>query len=185
MRIVSGSARGRRLAIPDGLGTRPTADRVKEALFNSLFSLGYIEGLAFCDLYAGTGSLGLEALSRGAHSVTFVENNRFALEVLRMNVAALGFSEVGEVVAGDAIAFLRRGARFDVILADPPYSDDPWNEIFELADAQAVVTESERPIGAAQVSRRWRRIREREYGTTIMTVFEQAEGKFVNQDRGR
>ena len=120
MRIVAGTWGGRRLVAPRGRGTRPTADRVREALFSIL---GPLDGERVLDLYAGSGALGLEALSRGAAHATFVERERAALRALRDNVADLGAD--ADVVAADAKAFLRaaqeRGAQYDLVFLDPPY----------------------------------------------------------------
>ena len=120
MRIVAGRHKGRRLRAPAGAGTRPTADRVREAVFSIL---GPVEGLRVLDLYAGSGALGLEALSRGAGSATFVESGRPALAAIRANLAAAG--EDAEVVASDAIKWLRaeagRKGAFDLVFCDPPY----------------------------------------------------------------
>src|SRR3954463_12948610 len=101
MRIIAGRWRGRPLLAPTGQATRPTADRAREALFSMLASrLGSFEGLRVADLFAGSGALGLEALSRGAAHCTFVETDRAALDAIRRNIAALGAS--GEVLAGGA-----------------------------------------------------------------------------------
>jgi 16S rRNA (guanine966-N2)-methyltransferase len=120
VRIIAGRWGGRRLIAPPGRGTRPTSDRVREALFSIL---GPLDGERVLDLFAGSGALGLEALSRGAAQATFVERERAALRALRDNVADLGAE--AEVVAGDALAFLRaareRGAQYDLVFLDPPY----------------------------------------------------------------
>ncbi len=123
MRIVAGTHRGRRIAAPAGTATRPTADRVREALFSIL---GPIEGVDVLDLFAGSGALGLEALSRGAASATLVERARPALACIRANVATLGVDDRARVVAGDwraALAAERAAGRvFGLCLCDPPYS---------------------------------------------------------------
>ena len=120
MRIVAGRHKGRRLRTPAGASTRPTADRVREAVFSIL---GPVEGLRVLDLYAGSGALGLEALSRGAASATFVESARPALAAIRANLDAAG--EEGEVAGADVIAWLRRAVEeeraFDLVFCDPPY----------------------------------------------------------------
>jgi len=120
-RIVAGSAGGRRLAVPSS-GTRPTSERVREAMFSAL-EAGYgLDGARVLDLYAGSGALGLEALSRGAAGATFVESDRRALEVLRRNTTTLGMP--GAVVLAEAVESVLASAAcepFDVILADPPY----------------------------------------------------------------
>lgn len=119
MRIVGGSARGRRLKAPKGSETRPMMDRAKEAIFSSLGAA--VEGAAVLDLYAGSGSLGLEALSRGAASVTFVEWSREARAVLRENLEHLGF--VGELVPMRVEDYLQRlGPPVDLAFIDPPYA---------------------------------------------------------------
>jgi 16S rRNA (guanine966-N2)-methyltransferase len=121
LRIVGGTAGGRRLQAPDGRDTRPTADRVREALFSTLASLTDPAG-RFLDLYAGSGAVGLEARSRGAAAVTLVEDNPKALRVLRANVAALALGEC-TVLAGKATTVLGRGPETpaEVLFADPPY----------------------------------------------------------------
>jgi 16S rRNA (guanine966-N2)-methyltransferase len=126
MRIVAGAARGRRLVAPAGAVVRPTADRVKEALFSSLQPM--LPGAAVLDVFAGAGGLGLEARSRGAARVTFVEQDRRALTALRANLEQVGLDGC-EVVVGDAYRLLSAGAGalpgspFDLVLLDPPYAD--------------------------------------------------------------
>lgn len=118
MRIIAGKWRGRTLVAPPGETTRPTADRTREALFSMLASrLGSFEDLKVADLFAGTGALGLEALSRGAAHCTFVERDRAALEALRANIAKLGAA--ADVRAQSAETFM--GGPFDLALLDPPY----------------------------------------------------------------
>ncbi len=128
MRIVAGAWRGRTLAVPPGLTTRPTADRVRQALFDMLLHAPWggralIEGASVLDAFAGTGALGLEALSRGAAHATFVERDRAALGALRANIAACRAAERCMVVAGDVLA-LPPGAAFGLIFLDPPYGQD-------------------------------------------------------------
>lgn len=121
MRIISGTWRGRPLAAPRGDTTRPTADRTREALFSMLASrIGSFEGLAVADLFAGSGALGLEALSRGAASCLFVEQDRAALDALRANIAKLGATGA-EVRATSVLALGPAPAPLDLILMDPPY----------------------------------------------------------------
>ncbi len=121
MRIIAGSLRSRRFEAPPGLKTRPTSDRLRETLFNVLAAR--IEGAALLDLYAGSGAVGMEALSRGAARVVFVEREAEALKVLRGNLVGLGLKDGVEVRAESVAAFLRRaaGVPFDVIFLDPPY----------------------------------------------------------------
>ena len=121
-RIIAGTAGGRRIETPPGRDTRPTSDRVREALFAALEARGAVRGRRVLDLYAGSGALGLEAASRGAEQVTLVESARAAVQVIRRNVAALGLDGV-RIVAGSVAGYLDAAsvARFDLALLDPPY----------------------------------------------------------------
>lgn len=122
MRIIAGQWRGRRLVAPKGDTTRPTADRTRETLFSMLVSrLGSFEGLSVLDLFAGSGALGLEALSRGAAHCLFVEQEAEALKVLRANVAALASRETATVQSGSVLAMGPARAEADLVLLDPPY----------------------------------------------------------------
>lgn len=121
MRIIAGEWRGRPLVAPRGDTTRPTADRTREALFSMLASrLGSFEGLAVADLFAGSGALGLEALSRGAGSCLFVEQDRTALDALKANIAKLG-AKGADVRPGSVLALGPAPKPLDLILMDPPY----------------------------------------------------------------
>jgi 16S rRNA (guanine(966)-N(2))-methyltransferase RsmD len=128
MRIIAGEFRSRTLQSPAGLATRPTSDRLRETLFNVLAPR--IEGAAFLDLYAGSGAVGMEALSRGAAGVVFVERAEAALKALRANLARLGLTAAFRIQSGSVAAFLRwmaagqaagQGAGFDLVFLDPPY----------------------------------------------------------------
>lgn len=174
-RIVAGSHGGRRLAVPAGTGTRPTSDRAREGLFSSLQSLRDLQGARVLDLYAGSGALGLEALSRGAASATLVENDRRALEALRRNVAELALPAV--VVHADVAAYLGRhpGEAFDVVLLDPPYDLDvdpvlaalpPW-----LAPGAVVVAERRSRGPAPQPPEALEPLRCRRYGEAALWYF--------------
>ena len=121
MRIVAGEWRGRKLVAPPGMSTRPTADRTRETLFSMLASrLGSFEGIRVADLYAGSGALGLEAMSRGAAHVTFVETDRAASRAIEANLAALDAGNRASIRAMSAAA-LPTAEPFDLIFADPPY----------------------------------------------------------------
>lgn len=122
MRIIAGEWRGRKLVAPAGMATRPTADRTRETLFSMLASrLGSFDGLRVADLYAGSGALGLEALSRGAAHATFVETDRMALKAIEANVAVLSATARISIRAMSAAA-LPASEPFDLVFADPPYS---------------------------------------------------------------
>ena len=122
MRIIAGAWRGRRIEAPPGLATRPTSDRAREGLFSMLVSrLGGFEGLQVADLFAGTGALGLEALSRGAAYCTFVERDRTALDILKRNVAHLGAGERSDVRAQTVEHARPPSAPCDILFMDPPY----------------------------------------------------------------
>ena len=135
-RLIAGLAGGRRLKVPPS-GVRPTGDRAREGLFNSLTTLVDLDGAAVLDLYSGSGALGLEALSRGAAQVVFVESGPRVLPVLRANVEAVGLPGA-RVVAGSVPAVVAGPplARFDVVLADPPYAT-PVSEILRVLGSLA------------------------------------------------
>lgn len=129
MRIIAGEWRGRSIEAPLSIATRPTADRVRETLFSMLASrIGNFEDLKVADLFAGSGALGLEALSRGAASATFVEIDASAGAAIRRNAAKLGASERVRIIAASALR-LPRSEPFDLIFADPPYAEGSGNDV--------------------------------------------------------
>ena len=176
MRIVAGTYGGRRLTAPPGRATRPTSDRVREALFSIL---GPLDGSRALDLYAGSGALGIEALSRGAASAVFVERDERAAGVLRANLDALGLlGGEAEVRRADVLAALRdareRGETYDLVLCDPPYRlapalGGPLGEALAhvLAPGARVVTESDR---RAPLDLDLPLIDERRYGDTLIRI---------------
>jgi 16S rRNA (guanine966-N2)-methyltransferase len=178
-RIIGGVAKGRVLRTPPGDATRPTADRVREALFSSLESaFGTLHGLSFLDVYAGSGAVGLEAASRGASRVTAVERDRTVSALIAANARTLGLEQV-EVVTGSAAALGERGPRpaFDVAFLDPPY--DVPNETLSatlaglaatgwLADEATVVVERSRRGPPWTWPAGFQAVRERRYGDTIL-----------------
>ena len=118
MRVITGTARGRKLREPEGMASRPTTDNVKESMFNLIqFD---IEGRRVLDLFAGTGQLGIEALSRGARSAVFVDESRAAVQLVRTNLAHCRLQ--GDVVQGESLGYLRTCGKFDLIFLDPPYA---------------------------------------------------------------
>lgn len=167
MRIVAGSARGRRIEAPQGSDTRPTTDRVREAVFNALVSMGAVDGAVVVDLFAGSGALGLEALSRGADHVTFVDTDRRARQVIESNLRTLGFEDRAAVVAADAIAHLRSAGATDLLLCDPPYVFDEWTALLDASPAPIVVCESDRVI---EPPPEWVVAKQKRYGTTVVTI---------------
>ena len=138
MRVIAGTAKGRTLASVPGDSTRPITDRVKAALFSILNSADMIEGRRYLDLFGGTGAVGIEALSRGAAEVVFCERDRAALRTLQQNLTATGFAERGQVVPGDAFAYLARAnvAAFDVIYIAPPQYQEIWLRALRAVDAR-------------------------------------------------
>jgi 16S rRNA (guanine966-N2)-methyltransferase len=168
MRVVAGRLGGRRIEAPPGASTRPTTDKVRQAVFNSLESLGLVEDALVADLYAGSGALGIEALSRGAAHCTFVERDRAALAALRDNLQVLGLVAVSRVVPGDAIT-AAAGLDVDVVFADPPYGADPWEELLGAVRAPFVVAEADREVSAPPG---WQTVRARRYGRTWVTFLE-------------
>ena len=167
MRVVAGSLGGRRINAGDSENLRPTADRVREAMFNSLYSLGAIADSVVLDLFAGSGALGIEALSRGAARAFFVENDRLALAVLRENLETLGLAERATVVPADATAFLPRAQPYDLLLLDPPYTFDRWPELLGGVRDSVVAIESDREV---ELPEAWVAHRVRRYGGTVVTL---------------
>jgi 16S rRNA (guanine966-N2)-methyltransferase len=166
MRVVAGELRGRRLQAPKGTTTRPTSDRVREATFNSLESAGWVEGATVLDLFAGSGALGIEALSRGAAHATFVERDRAALDALRANLGACRLGpDRATVVVGDAFAHL--DGPYDLALLDPPYAFDRWDDLLGGLDADVAVCEA----GAEVVPPEgWAMARTKAYSGTVVTI---------------
>jgi 16S rRNA (guanine966-N2)-methyltransferase len=176
-RIVAGAAGGRRLKVPPA-GVRPTGDRAREGLFNSLGTLVDLDGAAVLDLYAGSGALGLEALSRGAGRVVFVESGPRVLPVLRANLAAVGLPG-GRIVAGSVPTVVAGSppAAFDVVLADPPYTT-PVTEVLGvlrglvdggwLAPGAVVVVERSSREEPFEWPTPLEPLRERRYGEAVL-----------------
>lgn len=168
MRVVAGSARGRRLAAPPGLDTRPTTDRVREAVFNALTSMGVVRDATVVDLFAGSGALGIEALSRGAAHATFLDTDARAVQVVRQNLDALGLADRATVLRSDALGWLAHSpGPFDLALCDPPYAFDGWAALLDALDAEVAVCESDRPVVPPDG---WVVTREKGYGGTVVTI---------------
>lgn len=177
MRVVAGTARGLRLTAPEGRGTRPTTDRVREATFNALGSLGAVEGARVLDAFAGSGALGIEALSRGAARCTFVDLDRTACAVVEANLAATRLDDRARVVVGDAATHLARAEdQWDLVLLDPPHAGTDWPDLLGvvaggLAADAVVVAESDRAVvDEADDEGIWSVIREKRYGGTVVQM---------------
>lgn len=175
MRIVAGEARGRRLATPEGREVRPTNDRVREAVFNALASLEAVAGSTVLDLFAGTGALGLEALSRGARHATFVEQDPRTRRLVTANLETTGLGDRATVAGVAAERFVedavRNGTTFDLALLDPPYAyeDAPWARLLEALPASIALVETNREL---DVPARWGVVRSKWYGSTLTLILE-------------
>lgn len=176
-RIVAGIARGRRIEVPVR-GTRPTSDRVREAMFSALESAVELSGARVLDLYGGSGALGLEALSRGAAYVTFIESDRRAAQLLRCNATTLGFRAVHvEQAKAETILATTVDEPYDVVLADPPYDLD-GARLEQVLTALAVngwtgeeslmILERAMRSGEPNWPREWEPLRVRRYGDTAL-----------------
>ncbi len=180
MRVVSGMARGISLKTPDGLATRPTADRVKEAMFSIIqFE---IPGGKVLDLFGGTGQLGIEALSRGGTKCVFVDESEAACRLIRENLKRTSFTGQGQVIRADYLSYLQNcKEKFDIILLDPPYAEvflenalKMISEIDILQSGGIIVTE--RPLGKALTANfvGFSRSKDYKYGKTVVTLYRKA-----------
>lgn len=188
MRIIGGEARGRVVRLPVGSRIRPTADRVKESLFNILHS---VEGSSFLDLFAGSGNVGLEALSRGALFVAFVEKDTRLVHALQEGLVQLGFAARAEVIAADAGRGLGRlvqkGNRFDIIFIDPPYDRGLVPQTLAWPDMRTalaengiiVVQHSAREKAEGLQPQPWAVADQRRYGDTVLTFLKGTDFKSV------
>lgn len=167
MRVVAGSAKGRRLQAPDGTGVRPTGDRVREAIFDMLGSLGGVEGRKVADLFAGTGALGIEALSRGAASAVFVDDDASVLGTIRTNLVITGLYARATVLKADVLDWVRTAAPVDIALVDPPYAFDAWPALMEQLPAGLAVLESDREV---DLGPGWDIRKVKHYGGTVVTL---------------
>lgn len=165
MRVVAGTARGRTLVTPPGARTRPTTDRVREAIFNALWSRGALEGARAVDLFAGSGALGVEALSRGAAHVTFVDRDRSARHAIGRNLDACGVGERATIVASPVERWLAAldDDHFDLAFCDPPYAFDAWAQLLGSLPADLVVIEAAAPVAMPEG---WSIDRASRYGST-------------------
>ncbi len=173
MRVVAGTARGIRLSTPKGAEIRPTSDRAKEAIFNSLHSRSAIEGTQVLDLFAGTGALGIEALSRGAKKATFVDKSSKSLKLVQENLRKSGFQKEAEIFKKDSVDWLRKNSKpLDLVLLDPPYDFENWSELLDLLlqkQPGIVVIESNREIDPGPG---WHVDSMRQYGSSVVVIID-------------
>ena len=183
MRVVAGSQKGRRLKQPTGQGLRPTSARVKEALFSIIAER--LPNAHVLDLYAGTGALGLEALSRGARNVVFVENQPTSIHILRENIALCGLMDKSTIIAQDVTAYLstdfswQNSSPFDVVFADPPYEVSDLELLLtkldacdQLASHGLVVMEHFKKTSLPATAGRLHQTRQARYGDTMLTFYQ-------------
>ncbi len=176
MRVISGSARGLKLASLEGENTRPTLDRVKEALFSMLTP--YLASARVLDLFAGSGALGIEALSRGAESAVFVDNFPEALDVVKKNVSRASFIGRSKFSSLSALDFLRRTDEvFDILFLDPPYSSELYIEVLKtvaqrslLSPGGVVSVEWDSKLERPNIPQEFEIIRDRRYGRVMLTL---------------
>lgn len=169
MRVIAGEFAGRKLVAPEGTTTRPTTDKVRQALFNSLTSMGVLDGAVVADLYAGSGALGIEAISRGADRCVFVERDRAALAALRQNISSLGLDDRCKVTSSDVMAWVPAMRNVDIAFIDPPYAFDAWPALLAIVDVGLVVAEADDPVDAPEG---WEQLRSRRYGRTWVTTLQ-------------
>ncbi|NWF91506.1 MAG: 16S rRNA (guanine(966)-N(2))-methyltransferase RsmD [Syntrophaceae bacterium] len=194
MRIISGTSRGRRLATPKSQGLRPTSDRVKESIFNILGEK--VEGRVVLDLYAGTGNLGIEALSRGAKKAVFVERGRQAVRLIQRNLSQFGMETRSEILPKDvnrAIGILsQRGEIFDLILMDPPYEKGlilrtliklRSNRIYHPDSILVIEHDRREPLPDSVEG--WNLFRQRAIGDTLISFLASSERELPDQKGDR
>ena len=174
MRVITGTARGRRLKTPENYDIRPTTDNVKESVFNIIqFD---IEGRRVLDLFAGTGQLGIECLSRGAAEAVFIDENTAAVKIVKENLKTCGFTAA--VLQQDALSYLRHCGKFDLIFVDPPYDSGLYASVLEtinsvdiLSDGGIILCESRREKTLPDMRAPYRKKKEYNYGRVKLTVY--------------
>ena len=174
MRVITGTARGRRLKTPEGMDIRPTTDNVKESIFNIIqFD---IEGRRVLDLFAGTGQLGIECLSRGANEVVFIDSSRDAVKIVKENLRTCGFN--APVLQMDAVNYLKACGKFDLIIVDPPYDSPVYDTVLEtinsvdlLSDGGIIICESRREKTLPEMTAPYRKAKEYNYGKVKLCLY--------------
>ena len=175
MRVITGSARGRKLKTPENYDIRPTTDNVKESVFNIIqFD---VEGRRVLDLFAGTGQLGIECLSRGAAQAVFTDQDRKAVQIVKDNLKTCGLQ--GTVLQTDAISYLRGCGKFDLIFIDPPYDSDLYEPVLEiinsvdiLSDGGIMICEARRERQLPEMQAPYRKRREYVYGKVKIAIYD-------------
>lgn len=188
LRVISGLAKGRKLHMVPGSGTRPISDRVKEALFNILGT--NVRGTRWLDLFAGTGSVGIEALSRGAELALFVDNSRKAIETIEKNLDHTRLSDRAEVIRQDAFEFIRRNSKqiFDFVYIAPPQYEDLWLKAVKMIDAEPRILAHDAWIIVQIHPKENQNIAlrsmvehdQRRYGNTLLTFYKKSEDEIEN-----
>lgn len=178
MRVITGTARGRKLQTPAGLDTRPTTDKVKEAICSALqFDF---PGATVLDLFAGSGQMAIEALSRGARKATFIDRDKRAIACIRQNVKDCGFSDCAEILQSDAVGFLQRcSGGFDIAFLDPPYRHEMLPQILPLLAEKMqkngiIVCEHEPECILPQIILDFDLQKQKKYGKIIVSVYRHA-----------
>ena len=174
MRVITGTARGRRLKTPENYDIRPTTDNVKESVFNIIqFD---IEGRRVLDLFAGTGQLGIECLSRGAAEAVFIDENTAAVKIVKENLKTCGFTAA--VLQQDALSYLRHCGKFDLVFVDPPYDSGLYESVLEtinsvdiLSDGGIILCESRREKTLPDMRAPYRKKKEYHNGRVKLTVY--------------
>ena len=174
MRVITGTARGRKLKTPENYDIRPTTDNVKESVFNIIqFD---IEGRRVLDLFAGTGQLGIECLSRGAESAVFVDKDRAAIQIVKENLKLCGLK--GTVVQEDALSFLRHCGKFDILFVDPPYDSNLYEPVLEtvklvdiLSEGGIILCEARRDRALPEMTPPYRKRTEYVYGKVKLCLY--------------
>ncbi|MHA6484446.1 16S rRNA (guanine(966)-N(2))-methyltransferase RsmD [Paenibacillus sp. strain BS8-2] len=180
MRVISGVAKGRPLKAVPGNHTRPTTDKVKEAIFSMIGP--YFDGGAALDLFAGTGGLGIEAWSRGMERVIFVDREKLSIDIIRLNIAAAGAEQASEIYRNDAEralkALAKRGLQFDLVFLDPPYKMTTMDTVMEelankgmLSEDATIVVEHDAEVSYPEEMTSFRQIRQAKYGDIAVSIY--------------
>lgn len=182
MRVISGSSRGKKLFSLEGSDTRPTTDRVKESIFNIISP--HIYGSKVLDLFAGSGALGIEALSRGANAAVFCEKNRKAIEIIERNLSATGLSDKSVIEKTDSFEYLSKSnCIFDIIFIDPPYASGFYDIALSLIAKRnilsgdgIIVTERSSSMSAPS-DKDFELVTDRKYGNSTVSIFKRMESR--------